>query len=321
VYDDYFTGNQRDKLRSEERKKVNMTDKEMIRKFATEDGMYVQNRIEEALKLKKNLNRKEEREMIRKRLNDQSKSRAERITGFLKAAGVDQQFDKDESRAENKTEPLTEAAEESALSDEKEAQKRKNQNRVSELNPDAREEMLEDRNSFAFMGLVKQEERARVDFFSTKITNKFLIHPNLNAWSQVLLLTQNAPDDITPRDVPYSELDATTVHKMLELAVDLKSPHLLALSEKACGMYAHPLSYDLRSKYMAFKEDLLRNKGVSFQEMDVTDDDVKRREAEERTGWMTVPMIFIGDEFIGGADALYALERAGTLDAKLSSAP
>ena len=65
-------------------------------------------------------------------------------------------------------------------------------------------------------------------------------------------------------------------------------------------------------------KDLLKRKGISYREVDITDDEKIREELEERTGWMTVPMIFIGDEFIGGADELYALEASGQLTQKLS---
>ena len=60
-------------------------------------------------------------------------------------------------------------------------------------------------------------------------------------------------------------------------------------------------------------KDLLRRKGILFQEIDVTNDSQKREEAEKRYGWMTVPIIVIGDTCIGGADELYALERKGDL--------
>ena len=63
---------------------------------------------------------------------------------------------------------------------------------------------------------------------------------------------------------------------------------------------------------------LLRNKNIPFQEIDVTDDQARREEIEERTGWMTVPIIFIGDELIGGADELYELEETGQLSKKLA---
>ncbi|MDP3921676.1 MAG: glutaredoxin 3 [Candidatus Omnitrophota bacterium] len=65
-------------------------------------------------------------------------------------------------------------------------------------------------------------------------------------------------------------------------------------------------------------KNLLKGKGVSFQEIDVTADDELREKLSAETGWMTVPMIFIGDEFIGGADELYALDGSGDLDGKIT---
>lgn len=65
-------------------------------------------------------------------------------------------------------------------------------------------------------------------------------------------------------------------------------------------------------------KNLLKQKGVAFRETDVTEDDEKRNDLIKKTGWQTVPAIFIGDEFIGGADELYALEESGQLDAKLA---
>lgn len=58
---------------------------------------------------------------------------------------------------------------------------------------------------------------------------------------------------------------------------------------------------------------LLKRKGIIFREIDVTEDSARRKEAEERYGWMTVPIIVIGDQCIGGADELFALERKGEL--------
>lgn len=64
---------------------------------------------------------------------------------------------------------------------------------------------------------------------------------------------------------------------------------------------------------------LLERKGLVYEEIDVTNDPLTRQKIEEKTGWMTVPMIFIGEEFIGGADELYSLELTGELDKKLTS--
>ena len=38
----------------------------------------------------------------------------------------------------------------------------------------------------------------------------------------------------------------------------------------------------------------------------------------QRTNHRTVPQIFIGEQFIGGFDQLYALEREGKLDELLA---
>lgn len=64
-------------------------------------------------------------------------------------------------------------------------------------------------------------------------------------------------------------------------------------------------------------KELFKKKNVPFQEIDLTNDSAIREKLEKQTGWMTVPMIFIGDEFIGGFDDVYALEQKGQLDVKL----
>ena len=72
--------------------------------------------------------------------------------------------------------------------------------------------------------------------------------------------------------------------------------------------------YCLRAK------DLLQEKGVGFKEIDVNSGPGVRQEMMQRAnGGYTVPQIFINDEHIGGCDDLYALERAGKLDDKLSA--
>ncbi|KUO49679.1 MAG: glutaredoxin [Sphingomonadales bacterium BRH_c3] len=63
---------------------------------------------------------------------------------------------------------------------------------------------------------------------------------------------------------------------------------------------------------------LLKNKGASFNEYDITLGGPKRQEMLERApGARTVPQIFIDDVYVGGSDELAALERAGKLDALL----
>ncbi|MSR77670.1 MAG: glutaredoxin 3 [Candidatus Omnitrophica bacterium] len=70
--------------------------------------------------------------------------------------------------------------------------------------------------------------------------------------------------------------------------------------------------------YCTRAKNLLKSKNIPFQEIDLTDNQAKRDELQAKTGWMTVPMIFIGDDFIGGCDDLYALEASGNLLQKIS---
>lgn len=62
---------------------------------------------------------------------------------------------------------------------------------------------------------------------------------------------------------------------------------------------------------------LLDEKGVAYEEIDLTDrpDEINRIKAE--TGWMTVPIILIDGKLIGGYNDLRALEDEGKLDALL----
>ncbi len=65
---------------------------------------------------------------------------------------------------------------------------------------------------------------------------------------------------------------------------------------------------------------LLEQKGVSFQEIDVTSDPALEEEMVKKTGRYTVPQIFIGDTHVGGSDDLHALDREGKLDGLLAAA-
>lgn len=71
--------------------------------------------------------------------------------------------------------------------------------------------------------------------------------------------------------------------------------------------------------YCTAAKRLLSQKGVSFTEIDVMRDPSRRAEMTKRSqGGRTVPQIFIDGASVGGCDDLYALERAGRLDALLA---
>jgi glutaredoxin 3 len=69
--------------------------------------------------------------------------------------------------------------------------------------------------------------------------------------------------------------------------------------------------------YCVAARDLLRAKGVSVEEIDLTSDPSRRAEMESLSGRSSVPQIFIGDEHIGGYDDMAALDRSGRLDGLL----
>ncbi len=70
--------------------------------------------------------------------------------------------------------------------------------------------------------------------------------------------------------------------------------------------------------YCVRAKSLLKQKGVEWKEIDVSRDDNERMALMARTKQRTVPQIFINGQHIGGSDDLYALERAGKLDALLA---
>ena len=58
---------------------------------------------------------------------------------------------------------------------------------------------------------------------------------------------------------------------------------------------------------------LLNSKGISYNEVDVTQDPGARRMLARTTGQTTIPQIFIADKPIGGYAELVALDRSGKL--------
>jgi glutaredoxin 3 len=69
--------------------------------------------------------------------------------------------------------------------------------------------------------------------------------------------------------------------------------------------------------YCIRAKQLLGQKGVAFDEIAVDSKPDLRAEMTRKAGRTSVPQIWIGDTHVGGCDDLYALERAGRLDALL----
>jgi glutaredoxin 3 len=67
--------------------------------------------------------------------------------------------------------------------------------------------------------------------------------------------------------------------------------------------------------YCVRAKDLLKRKGVSYEEVDVTGDDQARASLVEKSGGQrTVPQIFIGDTHVGGYSDLAQLDQEGRLE-------
>lgn len=72
--------------------------------------------------------------------------------------------------------------------------------------------------------------------------------------------------------------------------------------------------------YCARAKRLLSDKGVEFEDYDISLGGPRRVEMIDRSGGRsTVPQIFINGAHIGGSDDLAALDRDGKLDAMLES--
>jgi glutaredoxin 3 len=71
--------------------------------------------------------------------------------------------------------------------------------------------------------------------------------------------------------------------------------------------------------YCTAAKSLLTRKNAAFTELNVANDPAYREQMYDRAGHgTTFPQIFIGATHVGGCDELYALDRAGELDALLA---
>ncbi|OHC29958.1 MAG: glutaredoxin 3 [Pseudomonadales bacterium RIFCSPLOWO2_12_59_9] len=71
--------------------------------------------------------------------------------------------------------------------------------------------------------------------------------------------------------------------------------------------------------YCRRAEQLLKSKDVAFTRISTDGQPAVRAEMIRKAGRTSVPQIWIGSRHVGGCDDLYALERAGKLDALLNA--
>ena len=71
--------------------------------------------------------------------------------------------------------------------------------------------------------------------------------------------------------------------------------------------------------YCVKAKQLLRTKGLEFEEIDLTNDDAGRMQLVEKSGGRkTVPQIFVNGKHIGGCDDLFSLDAKKELDTLLA---
>ncbi len=80
------------------------------------------------------------------------------------------------------------------------------------------------------------------------------------------------------------------------------------MAAKVLMIKKNPCPYCDRAKI------LLDNKGIAFETIDLTDNMDELQTWKEKTGWKTVPMIFINDALVGGYTDLKALDDEGKLE-------
>ena len=68
--------------------------------------------------------------------------------------------------------------------------------------------------------------------------------------------------------------------------------------------------------YCHLAKRLLKDRGLAFREIDLTEQPDIERELVARTGHRSVPQVFINDQFIGGYAELAALSGNGRLTAE-----
>jgi len=60
--------------------------------------------------------------------------------------------------------------------------------------------------------------------------------------------------------------------------------------------------------------DLLQRRGIGYTEVSVEDNPGLRDELVARSGRRSLPQVYLGERYLGGAEELAALDRSGELD-------
>lgn len=279
IYDWLMTNNRRDHLRALEQQEMGINDNYIYSGIASHQAYWDYKNMEIKLRKEQRKEVKEEKDESKARIDGQKESFNSRIQGFLKSAGVEKEIKKTAGRSteretdtsskdvkETETESKEEAVQTEVAPEEAEGQNKKDTKKkdkrklkLHELDPMDKEDAKNAAIDFESTHLLSANKRAQTSTLPHRLSGSQVTRPNINSVVTVILANTYAPDGITDSKIEYSSLDASVSHKLLGLAISLENADLLALAEKACGMYAKPLDLELRTRYISFKEYILRN--------------------------------------------------------------
>ena len=272
-YDAFFTANRRDSMRTEEAENAGIVDSTFFAGSFDSEAYHSHFVMTRALRNLQRTDYEANKTEIHKRLDDQVKSRRNRVEGFLRAANVNISTERKTLVFENETEEpaieepkapatdeTTEAAAAGEEAEEEDVPAKKLKKKFKKLMRDTGKQDTVD-SEYDFDSAMENTDMN--NFLQNRVSLNHIVRPNFNSWMNVLLTRTYAPDEIVQKKIPYSTRDSSTVHKLLELAIELENPFLLVISEKCCGLFAESLPLELRQKYKHFKEEvLLRNSGT-----------------------------------------------------------
>lgn len=72
--------------------------------------------------------------------------------------------------------------------------------------------------------------------------------------------------------------------------------------------------------YCSAAKRLLEQRKIAFTEVFLDEDPQRMAELKDRLGWRTVPMIFVGEHFVGGYTDLKQIDDSGELARLLAAA-
>jgi GrxC family glutaredoxin len=104
------------------------------------------------------------------------------------------------------------------------------------------------------------------------------------------------------------EAENTAAEENIELGVDSKEEKIIVYTSGYCP-------------YTSKVKKLFDEKGVEFQQVNLSSDPDMRDLVAGKAGQKTFPQIFVGDQHVGNCDELYLLEKEGKLNSVLGLKP